>query len=139
MLNGVFFTGMLLLLHQPVLDYSLLHAQGMEILHEKERKLEQERKKFLAELEILIKAARDSGFSKQEIREISITRDGKTINVWEHLEQEKLREKRDQLRRFVPRERYLSVIDITLELESQEKRKLDTLREKTVFIGAEEE
>lgn len=134
----VLFTG-ILLFPQPKRGFSLLLAQGAEELSEKANKEEKERKKFLSELEILLKAARDSGFSEQEIREISITRDGKTINIWEHIEQEKLRDIREQRRRFVPRERYLNVLDITLELESQEKRKLDSMRDKTIFVGAEEQ
>ncbi len=119
----------------------LLHpliAQQADVMDEKAAKAEKARRKFLAELETLIKAARDSGFSEQEIREITITRKGKTINVWEHLEQERLRIERDERRRFVPRERYLSVMDITGELESLETRKLDSLRKKMVFVGAQQ-
>lgn len=115
-----------------------LMAQQADEQDEKALKAKKEREKFLSELETLIKAARDSGFSEQEIREISITRKGKTINVWEHLEQERMRQEREERRRFVPRERYLNVMDITGELESLETSKLDELRKKMVFVGAQQ-
>ncbi|MEC8343001.1 MAG: hypothetical protein VXZ71_09060, partial [SAR324 cluster bacterium] len=67
------------------------------------------------------------------------TRKGKTIVVWEFLEQEKLRREKEERRRFVPRDRYLSVRDISQEIQSQETRKLDALRQKMIFVGAEEQ
>ena len=87
----------------------------------------------------LLKAAQDSGFSQEDIRDITITRKGKTIVVWEFLEQEKLRREKEERRRFVPRDRYLSVRDISQEIQSQETRKLDALRQKMIFVGAEEQ
>ena len=59
--------------------------------------------------------------------------------VWEFLEQEKLRREKEERRRFVPRDRYLSVRDISQEIQSQETRKLDALRQKMIFVGAEEQ
>ena len=59
--------------------------------------------------------------------------------VWEFLEQEKLRREKEERRRFVPRNRYLSVRDISQEIQSQETRKLDALRQKMIFVGAEEQ
>ena len=90
-------------------------------------------------MQILLKAAQDSGFSQEDIRDITITRKGKTIVVWEFLEQEKLRREKEERRRFVPRDRYLSVRDISQEIQSQETRKLDALRQKMIFVGAEEQ
>ena len=59
--------------------------------------------------------------------------------VWEFLEQEKLRREKEERRRFVPRDRYLSVRDISQEIQNQETRKLDALRQKMIFVGAEEQ
>ena len=59
--------------------------------------------------------------------------------VWEFLEQEKLRREKEERRRFIPRDRYLSVRDISQEIQSQETRKLDALRQKMIFVGAEEQ
>ena len=130
--------GLLMMAPRLFTDSHTLKAQNTEEAEEAARKEEKERKKFLAEMETLIKAAQDAGFSEQDIREMTITRKGKTINVWEFLEQEKLKKKREERRRFVPRDRYLTVMDITSELQSLESRDLDTLRKKMIFVGAEE-
>ena len=116
-----------------------IQAQAVEELDEKELKARKEHEKFVKEMETLIKAAQDSGFSQEDIRDISITRKGKSIIVWEFLEQEKIRREREQRRRFIPRDRYLSVRDISHEMQSQETRKLDVLRKKMIFVGAEEQ
>ncbi|MEE3122982.1 MAG: hypothetical protein VX399_10335 [SAR324 cluster bacterium] len=144
------------MMNQPILTLSLLlslllapcsgyfevssvQAQALEELDEKELKARKEHEKFVKEMETLIKAAQDSGFSQEDIRDISITRKGKSIVIWEFLEQEKIRREREERRRFVPRDRYLSVRDISHEMQSQETRKLDSLRKKMIFVGAEEQ
>ena len=48
-----------------------------------------ERQKFVKEMQELIDAAKKSGFSEKQIRDISVTRDGKLVYVWDFLEQEK--------------------------------------------------
>ena len=107
---------------------------------EKEAKAEKERQKFVKEMQALLEAAQKSGFSEKQIREISVTRDGKLVHVWDFLEQEKLRQKKEALakKKFVPRERYLTVMDIANELESSETRELDALKDRSIFMGAEE-
>ena len=107
---------------------------------EKEAKAEKERQKFVKEMQALLEAAQKSGFSEKQIREISVTRDGKLVHVWDFLEQEKLRQKKEALakKKFVPRERYLTVMDIANELESSETRELDALKDRSIFVGAEE-
>ena len=130
--------GLLMMAPRLFTDSHTLKAQNTEEAEEAAHKDEKERKKFLAEMETLIKAAQDAGFSEQDIREMTITRKGNTINVWEFLEQDRLKRKREERRRFVPRDRYLTVMDITSEMQSLESRDLDTLRKKMVFVGAEE-
>jgi len=51
-----------------------------------------------------------------------------------------LREKKDALARksSIPRDRYLTVMDIADELEGGETRDLDALKDKSIFVGAEE-
>ena len=138
LLPGLLLSGLLMMAPSLFTDSYTLKAQNTEEAEEAASKDEKERKKFLAEMETLIKAAQDAGFSEQDIREMTITRKGKTINVWEFLEQEKLKRKREERLRFVPRDRYLTVMDITSELQSLESRNLDTLRKIKVFVGAEE-
>ena len=107
---------------------------------EKEAKAVKERQKFVKEMQALLDAAQKSGFSEKQIREISVTHDGKLVHVWDFLEQEKLRQKKEDLakKKFVPRERYLTVMDIANELESSETRELDALKDRSIFVGAEE-
>ena len=107
---------------------------------EKEAKAEKERQKFVKEMQALLDAAQKSGFSEKQIRDISVTRDGKLVYVWDFLEQEKLRQKKESLakKKFLPRERYLTVMDIANELESSETRELDALKNRSIFVGVEE-
>ena len=107
---------------------------------EKEAKAVKERQKFVKEMQALLDAAQKSGFSEKQIREISVTHDGKLVHVWDFLEQEKLRQKKEALakKKFVTREGYLTVMDIANELESSETRELDALKDRSIFVGAEE-
>jgi hypothetical protein len=119
------------------------HAQAQNeayqaYLEEKEMAAEKERQQFIKELRQLIDAAQASGFSEEEVRAITVVREGKTVLVWEFLEQEKLREERKAAQRFTPRDRYLTVTDITQELRSRETPALDKLRERTVLTGADQ-
>ena len=115
-------------------------SQSYSEQDEKEAKAEKERQKFVKEMQALLDAAQKSGFSEKQIRDISVTRDGNLVHVWDFLEQEKLRQKKEALakKKFIPRERYLTVMDIANELESSETRELDALKDRSIFVGAEE-
>ena len=124
----------------PFVTNQNVFSQSYSVQDEKEAKAENERQKFVNEMQALLDAAQKSGFSEKQIREISVTRDGKLVYVWDFLEQEKLRQKKESLakNKFVPRERYLTVMDIANELESSETRELDALKDRSIFVGAEE-
>ena len=124
----------------PFVTNQNVFSQSYSEQDKKEAKAEKERHKFVKEMQALLDAAQKSGFSEKQIREISVTRDGKLVHVWDFLEQEKLRQKKETMakNKFVPRERYLTVMDIANELESSETRKLDALKERSIFVGAEE-
>ena len=124
----------------PYVTSQNVFSQSYSEQDEKEAKAEKERQKFVKEMQALIDAAQKSGFSEKQIRDISVTRDGKLVYVWDFLEQEKLRQKKEDLakKKFVPRERYLTVMDIANELESSETRELDALKDRSIFMGAEE-
>ena len=124
----------------PFMISQNVFSQSYSEQYEKEVKAKRLRQKFVKEMQDLLDAAKKSGFSENQIREISVTRDGKLIHVWDFLEQEKLRQKKETLakKKFVLRERYLTVMDIANELESSETRELDALRDRSVFMGAEE-
>ena len=124
----------------PFLTNRNVYSQSYAVKDEKEERAENERKKFVKEMQALFDAAQKSGFSEKQIREISVTRDGKLVHVWDFLEQEKLRKKKEALanKKFVTRERYLTVMDIANELESSETRELDALKDRSIFVGAQE-
>ena len=124
----------------PFVRNQNVFSQSYSEQDEKEAKAEKERQKFVKEMQALLDAAQKSGFSEKQIREISVTRDGKLVHVWDFLEQEKLRQKKEALakKKFVTRERYLTVMDIANELESSETRELDALKGRSIFVGAEE-
>ena len=124
----------------PFVTNQNVFSQSYSEQDENEAKAEKEQQKFVKEMKALLDAAQKSGFSEKQIREISVTRDGKLVHVWDFLEQEKLRQKKEALakKKFVPRERYLTVMDITNELESSETRELDALKDRSIFMGSEE-
>jgi len=124
----------------PFVTNQNVFSQSYSEQDEKRAKAEKQRQKFVNEMKALLDAAQKSGFSEKQIRDISVTRDGKLVYVWDFLEQEKLRQKKDALakKKFVTRERYLTVMDITDELESSETRELDALKDRSIFMGAEE-
>ena len=124
----------------PYVTNQNVFSQSYSVQDEKEAKAEKERQKFVEEMQALLDAAQKSGFSEKQIRDISVTRAGKLIHIWDFLEQEKLRQKKEALtkKKFVPRERYLTVMDIANELENSETRELDALKDRSIFVGAEE-
>lgn len=124
----------------PLLPVQTVFAQELDEQIEKEVKEEKERQEFIEEMQTLLDAATKSGYSEKEMREITVTRNGKVLHIWDFLEQEKLREKKDALARksSIPRDRYLTVMDIADELEGGETRDLDALKDKSIFVGAEE-
>jgi len=124
----------------PFVTNHNVFSQSYSEQDENEAKAEKERQKFVKEMQALIDAAQKSGFSEKQIRDISVTRNGKLVYVWDFLEQEKVRQKKDDLakKKFVTRERYLTVMDIADELESSETRELDALKDRSIFMGAEE-
>jgi acetyl-CoA acetyltransferase len=123
-------------------DFSVQQVLAQNYAKEDEKALiaEKERQKFLTEMQTLLNAASKAGFSEKEIREITVTRKGKVVHVWDFLEQAKLQQKKDALakKRSKPRERYLTVMDIAEEMQSGETRDLDAIKDKSTFIGAEE-
>ena len=122
------------------LNYQIVFSQSYSGQNEKEVNAERDRKKFIKELQALLDAAKKSGFSEKQIREVSVTRDGKLVNVWDFLELVKLKQKKEALakKRTKTIDRYLTVIEIGEEIESGETSDLDAIKDKSTFVGAEE-
>jgi len=134
------FIALFLILSVSLFSFQGLFAQNYDKNDEKIVKENLKRKKFLLEMQNFLNAAVKSGFREDEIREITVVRDGKMIYVWDFLENEKLRLEKEKLadKKTKPLERYLTVMDISDELESRETKDLDDLKEKSVFVGAEQ-
>ena len=117
-----------------------LKAENYNKTDEKKIEADKKREKLLADMEKLINAAIKSGFSDKEVREITIIRKGKVLYVWDFLEKEKLRKKKEELNKYKSKriDRYLTVMDIANELELLETRNLDSLKDKSIFVGAEQ-
>jgi len=129
-----------LILNISFFSFEGSNAQNSKKNDEKIIKEDLKRKKFLLEMQNLLNAASKSGFKEDEIREITVIRDGKVIYVWDFLENEKLRLKKEELanKKSKPLERYLTVMDISDELEKRETKELDILKDKSIFVGAEQ-
>lgn len=87
------------------------------------------------QLERLFRIARDSGFTDEDIRQITIEDEqGKSINAWEYLQEIK---RRRELRSKVDQDKllriYVTVQDILSDLKSEERADLRKLRDETVF------
>jgi hypothetical protein len=81
----------------PYLTNQEIFSQSYLEQYENESKAKREHEKFVKEMQDLLDAAKKSGFSEKQIREIRVTRDGKFVHVWDFLEQEKLRQKKEAL------------------------------------------
>ena len=126
-----------------ILNFSNQNVRADKYNKKDEKTIEEDKKekKFLLEMQNLLNAAVKSGFSKKEIREITVVRHGKVLYVWDFLEQEKLRLKKEKLnkKKSKPIVRYLTVMDISDELESFETKDLDILKDNSIFVGAEQQ
>ena len=134
------FIALFLLFNAYFFSFQGIFAQNSDKNDKKIIMEDLKRKKFFLEMQNLLNAAVKSGFKDDEIREITVIRDGKVVYVWDFLEQEKLKLKKEELanKKSKPLERYLSVMDVSDELESGETKNLDVLKDKSIFIGAEQ-
>ena len=89
----------------------------------------------IRELERLIQIARESGFTEEEVKKITIEAEGQVINAWEFLEARRRAQKEaeEEARRLASKQ-YLTVKDVFDELDEKHEKDLQTLREKSVFI-----
>ena len=137
----IFLTPLIILFSQDLkTSVPEVMGQSNNLVDEKALIVKKENKKFLEEMKNLLDAASNSGFNEKEIREITVTRNGKIINVWDFLEMTKLKQRKDEQnkKRSKPLERYLTVMDISEEMESTETRDLDDIKNKITFLGVEE-
>lgn len=89
----------------------------------------------IEELRRLIDLARESGFSDEQIHQITVEdEDGNVVNAWQYL-QDYERRKREAAQQAKAEEDkvYLSPRDILKELDKKQAQDLDTLRDKLIF------
>lgn len=88
----------------------------------------------LQELIRLIEIARESGFSEEQIREITIEDQGRVINAWEYLQEIQARRAAEEQRIRERESRvYLTVQDVVDDLIKMEDEDLHKLRESLLF------
>jgi hypothetical protein len=88
----------------------------------------------LQELIRLIEIARESGFSEEQIREITIEDQGRVINAWEYLKEIQARRAAEEQRIREQESRvYLTVQDVVEDLMKMEQKDLHQLRESLLF------
>jgi hypothetical protein len=87
------------------------------------------------ELERLFQIARESGFSEEDIRQITIQdEEGNTVNAWQYLQEVKRRRAlRDQADQEKLSKIYITVQDILSDLSRREREDLRKLRDQSAF------
>ena len=90
----------------------------------------------IEELKRLIDAAQESGFTEEQIREITVEdEDGNVINAWEFLQEHERRRRAEAERIAAERARvYLTPHDVISELDANQPGDIDSLREKMLFV-----
>jgi hypothetical protein len=88
------------------------------------------------ELKRLIELAQESGFSEEQIREITVEdEEGHTIKAWEFIQAYEKRKEEEAARLAAERARvYLTPKDIMTELDKKERKDIDSLRDRMLFV-----
>jgi hypothetical protein len=90
----------------------------------------------IEELRRLIELARESGFSDEQVRQITVEDvNGNVINAWAFLKAHERRQKRRTERLTAEQSKvYLSPKDVIRELDEKQAQDLDRLRDKLLFV-----
>ena len=97
------------------------------------------RARTLREMENLIAVAKEAGFTEEELKEITVEREGEKINVWEFIQQEKERlAMAKKAQEEAAKKRYITVQDITEDLILKESDQISNLRDNLIFSGEDE-
>jgi hypothetical protein len=87
------------------------------------------------ELKRMIQLAKESGFTEQQIKEITVEDEtGKVVNAWQYLQDYEKRQKEEAARKAAERKKvYLTPQEITAELDKKQPQELDQLRDKLLL------
>ena len=107
---------------------------------QEETEAAKQRAETLREMENLIHVAREAGFNEDELREITVEREGEKINVWDFIQKEKERLARaKEEQEAAAKKRFITVKDITEDLNERDSRQISNLRDNLLFSGEEEQ
>ena len=86
------------------------------------------------ELERLIEVARESGFTQEDIEEITIEDEGREINAWEFLQEMKRKQALEREKaRAQSTKIYLTIQGILADLAEEKQDDLSTLRDESIY------
>ena len=86
------------------------------------------------ELEQLIEVARESGFTQEDIEQITIEDEGREINAWEFLQEMKRKRALEREKsRAQSTKIYLTIQGILADLAEEKKDDLSTLRDESIY------
>ncbi|MDH5752377.1 MAG: hypothetical protein OEZ59_08170 [Deltaproteobacteria bacterium] len=90
----------------------------------------------VAELKRMIQMARESGFTEEQVREITIEdTDGTQVNAWKYIKNYELYMKLQQSRQEEERNKvYLTPQDVITELNGKQNGEIDSLRENLLLV-----
>ena len=117
------------------------HKQGAkdqeEALDEHQLELKRKHKKMIRDMENLLRVAQEVGFTEEELKKITVQQEGEVINVWEFLQKENESQSAQKDEDLPQKKQYLTVQDITKELNKREKKQINTLKQTLMFSGKE--
>lgn len=119
--------------------FILSELEDTSEMTEKELEAAKARLKTLREYQKLIDVAKNAGFNDEELRKISVERDGETIFLLEFIEAEVRQMQKDKKEKEeASKKRYITVKDITEDLNLKESDQISNLRDTLIFSGEEE-
>ncbi len=99
----------------------------------------QEQAELLKEMQRYLDVAREAGFTEEELKGVTIERNGEVINVWQYIQNELERQKRlEQEQNQASNKLYLNADDVREDLRDQQPSQIRKLRQKLILTGKQE-
>ena len=100
---------------------------------------EQQSAKLLREMQRYLDVAREAGFTEQELKEVTIERNGEVVNVWQYIQNELTRQKKlEQEKKQSRNKLYLDADDVREDLRGEQPSQISKLRQKLTLTGRQE-
>ena len=102
-------------------------------------KEQDQRAKLLQEMQRYLDVAREAGFTEQELKEITIDRNGEVLNVWQYIQNELAHQKKlEQQQKQFRNKLYLNADDVLEDLQDKQPEQIRKLRQKLILTGRQE-